>query len=135
MLVAGTGDPAGRWRGDGAPDSAAPDLDAALQEAGPGDFVLALAHNPALWPGLAERGVPLTLSGHTHWGQLAIPALGWSLAGVFLDLAMGVYERDGALLYVHPGTNYWGIPFRLGAPPEVTVFELRRGPAPRITIG
>jgi predicted MPP superfamily phosphohydrolase len=70
--------------------------------------------------------VDLTLSGHTHWGQFAIPGLGWSLASAFLDLAMGEYERDGSKLYVHPGTNYWGIPFRLGTPPEVAIVTLRK---------
>jgi predicted MPP superfamily phosphohydrolase len=72
--------------------------------------------------------VPLTLSGHTHWGQFALPSLGWSLASPFLEHAMGTYQRDGSLLYIHPGTNYWGIPFRLGTPPEVAVVTLRRGP-------
>ncbi len=47
----------------------------------------ALAHNPALWPALAGRGVPVTLSGHTHHGQLSIPRLGWSIASPFLELA------------------------------------------------
>lgn len=37
---------------------------------------------------------------------------------------MGIYTRARSTLYVHPGTNYWGIPFRLGAPPELTVIEL-----------
>jgi predicted MPP superfamily phosphohydrolase len=121
--VAGTGDPAGRR---GSP--VAPDIERTLAAVPPGDFTLALAHNPALWPALAERGVELTLSGHTHYGQIAIPRLGWSLASAFLDLSMGQYRRDGSQLYINPGTNYWGIPFRLGTPPEVTVLTLRRGP-------
>jgi hypothetical protein len=91
--------------------------------------VIALAHNPALWPALAKHGVALTLSGHTHWGQFALPHLDWSLASPFLDLAMGAHiERDSAL-YISPGTGYWGIPFRLGASPEVTLVTLRRGDA------
>jgi len=120
--VAGTGDPAGRR---GSP--VAPDVERTLAAVPPGEFTLALAHNPALWPALAERGVELTLSGHTHYGQIAIPRLGWSLASAFLDYSMGQYRRDGSQLYINPGTNYWGIPFRLGTPPEVTVLTLRRG--------
>ena len=88
-----------------------------------------LAHNPALWPALAERGVELTLSGHTHYGQIAIPWLGWSLASPFLEHAMGEHRQDGSYLYINPGTNYWGIPFRIGTPPEVTVLTLRAAPA------
>jgi uncharacterized protein len=125
FAIAGTGDPAGRW----IPTShAAPDIDAALRHVPPGTFTIALAHNPALWPGLAERGVHLTLSGHTHWGQLALPAFKWSLAGLFLDHAMGAVQQGESVLYVHPGTGFWGIPFRIGARPEVTIIELRRGP-------
>jgi predicted MPP superfamily phosphohydrolase len=71
--------------------------------------------------------VELTLSGHTHYGQIAIPRLGWSLASPFLEHAMGRHQRNGSQLYINPGTNYWGIPFRLGTPPEVTVLTLRRG--------
>jgi predicted MPP superfamily phosphohydrolase len=119
--VAGTGDPAGRR---GTP--VAPDVERTLAAVPPGSFTLALAHNPALWPALAERGVELTLSGHTHYGQIAIPRLGWSLASPFLEHAMGWHQRNGSQLYINPGTNYWGIPFRLGTPPEVTVLTLRR---------
>jgi len=35
--------------------------------------------------------------------------------------------EDDALLYINPGTGYWGIPFRLGASPEITLVTLRRG--------
>ena len=42
---------------------------------------------------------------------------------------MGWHVRGESLLYIHPGTNYWGIPFRLGAPPEVAVITLRSGGA------
>jgi predicted MPP superfamily phosphohydrolase len=88
--------------------------------------VIAFAHNPAVWPSLAAHGVSLTLSGHTHWGQFALPKLGWSLASPFLEHAMGAHAQQDALLYISPGTGYWGIPFRLGANPEVTLVTLRR---------
>jgi predicted MPP superfamily phosphohydrolase len=124
LVVVGTGDPAGGRAGTA---GGAPDVEAALAGVDGDAVVLALAHNPALWPQLARRGVSLTLSGHTHWGQLAIPSRGWSLASPFNTFAMGAYADDGALLYVHPGTLYWGIPFRIGARPEVAVVTLRRG--------
>ena len=125
--VAGTGDPAGSgWRRGGGAE-AAPDVERTLAGIAPGEWTLALAHNPALWPALAERGVELTLSGHTHHGQLAIPRLGWSVASAFLELAMGMYRRGESVLYINPGTNFWGIPFRIGALPEVTVITLKRG--------
>ena len=122
FYLGGTGDPAGSQFRRGA-ESGAPDLAALLAAIPAGTFSVVLAHNPALWPPLAARGISLTLSGHTHYGQLATKT--WSLASVFLELAMGAHERNGCLLYINPGTNYWGIPFRIGALPEVTVLTLR----------
>jgi predicted MPP superfamily phosphohydrolase len=124
LALVGTGDPAGGARGS---SRAAPDVDRALSRVPARATTIAFAHNPALWPALAARGVALTLSGHTHWGQFALPKLGWSLASPFLEHAMGAHTEKGALLYISPGTGYWGIPFRLGAPPEVTLVTLRRG--------
>jgi predicted MPP superfamily phosphohydrolase len=119
----GTGDPAGGRGGPGR----SPTSRARSRDVPAGRFTLALAHNPALWPALAERGVRLTLSGHTHWGQLALPGRGWSLATPFLrELVMGAHRRAASLLYIAPGTGFWGLPFRLGAWPEVTLVTLAR---------
>ena len=123
--LVGTGDPAGNGRPMNAGGDAAADIECTLAKVPPGAFTIALAHNPGLWPALADRGVALTLSGHTHYGQVAIPRLHWSLASAFLDLAMGAYRRGRSLLYINPGTNYWGLPLRIGALPEVTVVTLR----------
>jgi hypothetical protein len=57
---------------------------------------------------------------------VALPAAGWSMAGMFLEDAMGINTRGRSLLYISPGTGYWGIPFRIGAPGEITVVTLRR---------
>lgn len=120
--LAGTGDPAGGSRPGASP--VAPNLGRTMA-AVPGDaFSIVLAHNPVLWPGLVRLGADLTLSGHTHHGQLAVPRLRWSVASLFLDHAMGVYREGRSVLYVNPGTNFWGIPFRIGALPEVTVVTL-----------
>jgi predicted MPP superfamily phosphohydrolase len=56
-----------------------------------------------------------------------VPGLGWSLASPFLEHAMGAHAERDALLYISPGTGYWGIPFRLGASPEITLVTLRGG--------
>ncbi|MDR0788547.1 MAG: metallophosphoesterase [Gemmatimonadota bacterium] len=129
IWIAGTGDPAGRSRPARGGEDAAPDLDHTVAEIPEDAFSLVLAHNPSLWPGLAGRGVELTISGHTHYGQFSIPALHWNLAGMFLPYSMETYRQpDGAALYINPGTNFWGIPLRIGHPAEVTVITLRRGP-------
>lgn len=123
IALVGTGDPAGGHRGA---SRAAPDIDRAMAQVPESATVIAFAHNPALWPSLVARGVALTLSGHTHWGQFALPKLGWSLASPFIKHAMGAHTEQDALLYISPGTGYWGIPFRIGASPEVTLVTLRR---------
>lgn len=131
IAIAGTGDPAaGHHAGPTVP---APDIPATLAGIPQGLFTIVLAHNPALWPPLAAAGVPLTLSGHTHWGQFSMNRIGWSLANPFLGHAMGAYRSDSSLLYVSPGTNYWGIPFRIGARAEVTILTLRVGAEARVT--
>jgi predicted MPP superfamily phosphohydrolase len=131
LAVAGTGDPAGRRLGDGV----APDIERTVRDIPPGTVTIALAHNPALWPALAARGVALTLSGHTHWGQLALPRWGWSIANLFLSRAMGAHAEGDALLYISPGTGYWGLPFRVGAHPEITMVRLRAGSGTAIHAG
>ena len=122
--LAGTGDPAGTSVQRGT-EKVAPDLVRTMADVAPADFSIVLAHNPVLWPPLAQAGADLTLSGHTHHGQLSIPRLGWSMASPFLKHAMGAHREGPSLLYINPGTNFWGIPFRIGALPEVSVLTLR----------
>lgn len=133
LTIIGTGDPAGTQRGVG--NIVGPDIAKCYSRVESGATVIALAHNPALFPALADRGAALTLSGHTHWGQFAFPARNWSLASRFLEYAMSGYQRGNSLLYISPGTGYWGIPFRVGALPEITAVTLRRATAAKITVG
>ena len=135
LAIIGLGDPAGRGAHGIPGSSVAPDVQRAFHGVPSGAPVIAFAHNPALWPSIAQRGAALTLSGHTHWGQFALPTIGWSLATPFLQHAMGAYQEGEALLYVHPGTGFWGIPFRLGALPEVALITLRKAEQTGITMG
>lgn len=90
--------------------------------------LVALAHDPALFPRLAAKGAALVLSGHTHWGQVASPlsAARHNLARLAYRFHAGLYQEGGATLYVHPGMGTTGPPIRVGAPPEITVIRLRR---------
>ncbi len=126
LWIAGTGDPAGRmWKSHDS-RSVAPDIERTLAPVPENATVVALAHNPLLWDQLAERGASLTRSGHTHYGQFAIPMLGWNIASPFMKPSMGSHRHKDSLLYINPGTNYWGLPFRIGTPPEVSVLVLSR---------
>lgn len=89
--------------------------------------VIALAHDPQLFPELVRRGSQVVLSGHTHWGQLAVPFLPtrYNLSRLSYRLHAGSYRQGGAVLYVSPGLGTTGPPVRIGAPPEITILRLR----------
>lgn len=79
-----------------------------------------LYHRPDGFDAAAERGIPLTLSGHTHAGQI-IP-FNLIVKRVFPRIR-GVYEQNGSRLYVSPGTGTWGPVLRIGSRSEITLFE------------
>ena len=97
----------------------------ALRAAAPGEPRIMLAHRPALFELCASQGAQLVLSGHTHGGQIAL-SREWSLARLLGPYTMGLYERNGARLYVHRGMGTVGpAPVRLGSPPEIALLTLR----------
>ena len=92
---------------------------------------LLLAHDPALFPEAAAHGVDLTLSGHTHGGQLGLPffARKLNLARMMTRFTTGFYRLGDAALYVNRGLGTTGPPVRLAVAPEIALFTLRRAPA------
>jgi predicted MPP superfamily phosphohydrolase len=85
-----------------------------------------LAHDPNLFPEAIARDVELTLSGHTHGGQLAFPGVRrLSLARFITEFTAGLYRRGRSWLYVNRGAGTTGPPVRLGAPAELAVLTLR----------
>jgi hypothetical protein len=112
---------------------------------------LLLSHNPNSFNRAAELGIELTLSGHTHGGQVKVEILDVSIspAQFITDYIAGLYHRPLlmpdvpkrmgetiklmpnapkglAALYVNRGLGTVGAPVRLGAPPEISHFILRR---------
>lgn len=87
-----------------------------------------LSHNPNSFDRAAELGIDLSLAGHTHGGQLSLEFVhrGLSLSGLAYPYDRGWYEKGGAQLYVNRGIGTIICPIRVGAPPEITVFELVR---------
>ncbi|MCA9618867.1 MAG: metallophosphoesterase [Myxococcales bacterium] len=105
------------------------DIPAALEGRDEDLPLLVLAHDPRSFRELARRGASLVLSGHTHWGQVALP---WFASRVnynatFLRYHAGHYRLGEAQLYVHPGLGTTGPPLRIGTWPEIAVLELREG--------
>ncbi len=101
-------------------------LGAALADVPAGAPVILLSHDPDVFPSVPER-VALTLSGHTHAGQVAIPRLrrGAIPSGYGERYAHGHVVEDGRHLFVTAGVGTTGWPVRLLAPAEVMVLELR----------
>jgi len=85
-----------------------------------------LAHRPDIFGHAAQCGVALTLSGHTHGGQLALPWRGRrrNLAEFMTEFSRGLFERGGAYLYVNCGLGVTGQRIRLFTPREISLFEL-----------
>ena len=103
-----------------------PDLDAALGGLDPATPTLLLSHRPEIFPEAARRGIPLTLAGHYHGGQvkLSLPGGGLSLAHLRTPYPEGLYRINASHLYVSRGIGTTFTPVRLNAPPEVTLFHL-----------
>jgi predicted MPP superfamily phosphohydrolase len=107
-----------------------------------------LSHNPNSFNRAVELGIELTLSGHTHGGQIQVEILDHRLspARFITDYIAGLYRRplgaDSKLtsselvasgnslvpahLYVNRGLGTVGAPVRLGVPPEISLIVLRR---------
>ena len=92
-------------------------------------YNITAAHIPQLWEQILDAGYgDLTLSGHVHSMQCKIRLFGraFSPAQLMYRHWSGPYEKQGRTLYVNDGIGYVGFPMRIGANPEITLFELRR---------
>ena len=110
------------------PDSA--NLPRAMQGVGSKAFAIVLQHNPKGWDEHIRRDARarLTLSGHTHGGQLSV--FGLRATQIAYREDYGLYRKGRQYLYVTSGIGGL-IPFRFGISPEIAVITLRRSTAPR----
>jgi uncharacterized protein len=117
LILVGVDDPAG-----GASQEEAPLLAGLPRDR----FIVLLKHRPHI--DAAAAGLfDLQLSGHTHRGQIFPFNL---VTRLVYPLQNGLYPlAGGGWLYTSRGTGSWGPPMRLGAPPEITLIEIRPAPA------
>jgi len=87
------------------------------------EFRILLSHHPNGFISARELGVPLTLSGHTHGGQIKFGRLG--VARLLYEFAMGLYEHQGSYLFVNAGLGNW-LPFRINVPCEYALITVER---------
>ena len=94
-----------------------------MQGIGPNSFVIMLQHDPSAWKRsiLAKTTAQLTLSGHTHGGQMQI--FGWRPTSIRQQEDYGLYEQNGRYLYITAGLGGL-VPFRLNMPNEIAVITL-----------
>ena len=93
----------------------------------PGACNVLLSHNPDVFPVAARQGYDLTVSGHTHGGQVSVEILHQQVnpARFTTPYVYGLY-REKAAAYVTRGIGTIGIPARIGAPPEIALLRLRK---------
>lgn len=84
-------------------------------------FTVLLSHHPDFIEDAFHKGIPLTLAGHTHGGQVNIAE--HSLLPVKYKYMRGLYREQDMLGYVSTGAGSW-LPFRICCPAEIAVFTL-----------
>lgn len=86
---------------------------------------LLLSHNPKSFPQAARLHVPLTLSGHTHGGQIAMKNRPGANLAMTHRYSAGLFRQGPSRLYVTSGVGAW-FPLRVNCPAEVAMITMRR---------
>ena len=100
------------------------DVSIALAMVPPGQALIALTHDPDMFPSLRERA-GLVLAGHTHGGQVGLPVVRRRTAPTRRGYTGGEVRERGGYMYVSRGVGTTGLPIRLAAPPEIAVLTIR----------
>ena len=86
--------------------------------------IIHLAHEPDLFVNMPDR-VSLTLSGHTHGGQVRIGGYSPVVPSQYGNrFAYGHIIENGRHLVVSSGLGCSTVPLRFGVPPEISILEL-----------
>ena len=121
--VAGLGDQIAYLRGRGRFDGV-DDVPGTLAKVDDGSPVILLAHEPDIFPKVPER-VALTLSGHTHGGQVRLFGYSPMVPSKYGNrYAYGHVFEEGRHLIVSGGLGTSILPVRFGVPPEILLIEL-----------
>ncbi len=94
-----------------------------LQNVDNNAFVVLLQHDPSAWQRdiLPHSEAQLTLSGHTHGGQMSLGSIRPTM--LKYDEDYGLYEQSGRFLNVSCGLG-GVVPFRIGMSGEIVVITL-----------
>jgi predicted MPP superfamily phosphohydrolase len=110
------------------------DLKKALSGMDSVNFSILISHDPNHW-GQEVQGkynIDLTLSGHTHGGQMGIltKRFQWSPVEYFYPRWNGLYNVGKQYLYVNRGLGVLTIPLRICMPAEISVIKLSAATGP-----
>ncbi|KNG95358.1 metallophosphoesterase [Pseudaestuariivita atlantica] len=100
------------------------DIETAMSDVPEDAAAILLAHEPDIFPDVPDQ-VGLTLSGHTHGGQVRI--LWWSpaiMAAETETYSYGLYVSGDKSMIVSGGIGCSDAPVRMGVPPEITVVDV-----------
>ncbi|KAA3610481.1 MAG: metallophosphoesterase [Calditrichaeota bacterium] len=102
-------------------------IDKTFKDASETDFKLLMSHRPRALDLAPKYGVDLTLSGHTHAGQVGLG--GRSFWDIFNEngYLWGSYQKENCRLYTSAGMGHW-FPFRLNCPLEAPIITLKKEP-------
>ena len=89
------------------------------------DPAIVLSHFSSVYDYINVKDNVLVLSGDTHGGQIYLPEFIWKIIKIKPDTKhkYGLYQEENKSLYVTSGIGTSYIPFRVGVPPEVVLFE------------
>jgi predicted MPP superfamily phosphohydrolase len=99
-----------------------PDWDQLTSQYGPPHLLL--AHNPDCFYEAETLGIPLTVSGHTHGGQIRFRRGPPIVRHSQFCLDEGAYAYKNSTLIVSRGLGSVGLPWRHGADPEAVMIEI-----------
>ena len=102
------------------------DLRRALRDVPAAGPAILLSHIPDIFPKVPDA-VVLTVSGHTHGGQIRLPLLGplVTMSRLPRNMTRGLHIDGERHLYVSSGIGTSGLPFRFGVRPEVTMLTIQ----------
>ena len=116
---------AGEENGGRKPSPKLADLEKSLHGVGKGAFIVMLQHDPNVWQEkiVPDGRVQLTLSGHTHAGQVSVFGLRFTQLAGHNDY--GLYNQGRQQLYVTSGLG-GVVAMRFGATAEIAVITLHK---------
>jgi len=101
-------------------------IDETIAKVPPGATVIALTHNPDIFPNLPPS-VPLLLAAHTHGGQVNLPLIGTPIvpSDYGAKYTAGHVFENGHHLFVTTGIGTSILPIRFRVTPEIVILTIR----------